>query len=97
MDSWLDDHPFLPLHKHQVPGSDHVALVRDLWIDGRGWNWVELVEILSYSSLMELALTTINVNKSEGGKMGWLKEEGGVFSIASAYEHCVGSNNGGEW
>lgn len=95
IDRWLEDHPLsLQVVRHsQRPETE--ILVRDMRIDGRGWDWEQVGDNITHASLLKLASTMVDTSDVIKDEFSWSMPDGSMFSVCLAYNLQEGNYNVG--
>lgn len=85
-DNWLQGGPLI--HRCvQHPGEEEATKrVCDYWIPGVVWDWPAFTEFLQATDLLLIASSALAEEGSGVDKFGWLKMDGGRFSVRSAFD-----------
>lgn len=79
---------------NQKPENE--VMVRDPWVEDRGWDWARLADRQSHTNLLKLAFVLLRNDDQQGDQMVWLKPNG-AFSVSSVYELYMGTKEDGTW
>lgn len=92
----LSEKPLLSSSEALAQDVDWSVLVRYMWVEGRGWDWGRVGDLISHSCLLKLAETSLTSDRIGRDRMGWLKIDG-TFSVRSAHDLYMGPNDEGQW
>lgn len=86
MDTWIGDKPLFEVMQNPVSLPELYAAVSEYWVEGRGWNWNMLHNLIPVEVTNKLASFVLSPVSEEEDTFGWKYDTSGVFSIRLAYE-----------
>lgn len=76
----------------ELPGELSTLSVRDLWIDGGGWDWSRITPFVSRFVRLNLGVVVVDTVTGTADRMSWGSNPDGSFSVKSAYEFQIKDN-----
>lgn len=94
-DTWLEQTPLQSIIQHQLSDEQMNMKVRDYWVEGVGWQWSNLQESLTASTLMNLASKTLAGVEENEDIFRWL-DRGLNFKVSEAFKIAMSWPRGEE-
>lgn len=96
-DKWMGDERLVDCSLRQVEGEEMEGIVRDYWMDDRGWKWNDFQYVLPASTLLKISDTVVDLTGGGQDRVGWLTPGNRKFTIQSDYRTLRNENGDDAW
>lgn len=97
LDYWFEEHPLLSESSSLLPSKCPSISINGLWINGNGWNVIELGRLLLPNTIRRLQLVSLKEDEIAEDQPSWNLHASGHFSTASLSRHLLSSARIHSW
>ncbi|CAA7036314.1 unnamed protein product [Microthlaspi erraticum] len=84
-DRWLLGEPLIDSVIAEVPEVFKNMTLRDLWIDGTGWDLLRIAPFVTLEKRLEMSVVVVNTITGRRDRLSWPETSDDRFTVASVY------------
>lgn len=85
-DRWLAGQTLMSVVIADLPENYESITARDLWVEGRGWDFTRITPFVTEETRLELLAVVVNTATGGQDRLSWGETPTGQFTVKSAYD-----------